>query len=146
MEALNLNNFRGSMRESLRDNASNSIFSRSTRDEDDEEALRWAALEKLPTFNRMRKGLLFGPEGEAIEVDTNNIGHQERKNLLDRLVKVADEDNEKFLLKLKDRIETVGIDLPSIEVRYEHLNIDADAYVGSRALPTFINFMTNFVE
>ncbi|KAM3236224.1 pleiotropic drug resistance protein 1-like [Capsicum annuum] len=146
MEAPNLNNFRGSMRESLRDNASNSIFSRSTRDEDDEEALRWAALEKLPTFNRMRKGLLFGPEGEAIEVDTNNIGHQERKNLLDRLVKVADEDNEKFLLKLKDRIETVGIDLPSIEVRYEHLNIDADAYVGSRALPTFINFMTNFVE
>ncbi|PHT48746.1 Pleiotropic drug resistance protein 1 [Capsicum baccatum] len=106
MEAPNLNNFRGSMRESLRDNASNSIFSRSTRDEDDEEALRWAALEKLPTFNRMRKGLLFGPEGEAIEVDTNNIGHQERKNLLDRLVKVADEDNEKFLLKLKDRIET----------------------------------------
>ncbi|KAG5607594.1 hypothetical protein H5410_029086 [Solanum commersonii] len=163
MEPANLNNFRGSMRGSSRADSSNSIFSRSARDEDDEEALKWAALEKLPTFDRMRKGLLFGKEGEAAaEVDTNDIGHQERKNLLDRLVKVADEDNEKFLLKLKNRIETrsqvqvvktasyrvarVGIDLPSIEVRYEHLNIDADASVGSRALPTFINFMTNFVE
>ncbi|WMV31368.1 hypothetical protein MTR67_024753 [Solanum verrucosum] len=135
------------MRASMRADSSRSIFSRSARDEDDEEALKWAALEKLPTFDRMRKGLLFGKEGEtAAEVDTNDIGHQERKRLLDRLVKVADEDNEKFLLKLKDRIQTVGIDLPSIEVRYEHLNIEADAYVGSRACPTFINFMTNFVE
>lgn len=40
----------------------------------------------------------------------------------------------------------VGIDLPEIEVRYEHLTIEADAYVGSRALPTFINFISNFFE
>ncbi|XP_060212779.1 pleiotropic drug resistance protein 1-like [Lycium barbarum] len=154
MEPGNLNNLRGSMRGSLRGSmrgsmrasSSNSVFSRSGRDEDDEEALKWAALEKLPTFDRMRKGLLFGPEGGAAEIDINDIGHQARKNLLDRLVKVPDEDNEKFLLKLKNRIDTVGIDLPSIEVRYEHVNIKADAFVGSRALPTFINFMTNFVE
>ena len=107
MEPANLNNFRGSLRASMRADSSRSVFSRSARDEDDEEALKWAALEKLPTFDRMRKGLLFGKEGEsATEVDTNDIGHQERKNLLDRLVKVADEDNEKFLLKLKDRIQT----------------------------------------
>lgn len=36
--------------------------------------------------------------------------------------------------------------MPTIEVRYENLNIEADAYVGSRGLPTFINFMTNFLE
>lgn len=36
--------------------------------------------------------------------------------------------------------------LPSVEVRYEHLNIEADAYIGSRALPTFTNFITNFLE
>ncbi|XP_009616095.1 pleiotropic drug resistance protein 1-like [Nicotiana tomentosiformis] len=159
MEPANLNglrgsSMRGSMRGSLRASTSNSIwrnngvevFSRSARDEDDEEALKWAALEKLPTFDRLRKGLLFGSKGAAAEVDINDLGFQERKTLLERLVKVADEDNEKFLLKLKNRIDRVGIDLPSIEVRYEHLNIEADAYVGSRALPTFINFMTNFVE
>lgn len=37
------------------------VFSKSTRDdEDDEEALKWASLEKLPTFDRLRKGLLLG--------------------------------------------------------------------------------------
>lgn len=40
----------------------------------------------------------------------------------------------------------VGIVLPSIEVRYEHLTVEADAYIGSRALPTCTNFMTNLLE
>lgn len=118
MEPVNLNSMRGSsmrgsMRGSLRASTSNSIwrnngvdaFSRSTRDEDDEEALKWAALEKLPTFDRLRKGLLFGSQGAANEIDVNDLGYQERKNLLERLVKVADEDNEKFLMKLKNRID-----------------------------------------
>ncbi|KAK9281885.1 hypothetical protein L1049_004792 [Liquidambar formosana] len=122
------------------------VFSRSSREEDDEEALKWAALEKLPTYNRLKKGLWSGSQGAASEVDVDNLGYQERKNLLERLVKVAEEDNEKFLLKLKDRIDRVGIDMPRVEVRYEHLTIDAEAYVGSRALPTFINFCSNIVE
>ncbi|CAH9101208.1 unnamed protein product [Cuscuta europaea] len=122
------------------------VFSRSSRDEDDEEALKWAALEKLPTFDRLRKGLLFGSHGPAAEVDIDDLGFQERQTLLKRLVNVADEDNEKFLLKLRNRIDRVGIDLPSIEVRYEHLNVEADAYGGSRALPSFINFFTNYIE
>ncbi|CAN4120751.1 unnamed protein product [Withania somnifera] len=144
------------MRGSIRENSSNSIwrnngvevFSRSTRDEDDEEALKWAALEKLPTYDRLRKGILFGSQGTGTlaQVDVGDLGFQQRQNLLDRLVKVADEDNEKFLLKLKNRIDRVGIDFPSIEVRFEHVNIEADAYVGSRALPTFINFISNFIE
>ncbi|XP_059293144.1 pleiotropic drug resistance protein 1 [Lycium ferocissimum] len=163
MEPANLGNLRGSslrasisrsMRgSSLRANSNSiwrnngvEVFSRSGRDEDDEEALKWAALEKLPTFDRLRKGLLFGSQGAAAEVDIDDLGFQERKNLLERLVKVADEDNEKFLLKLRNRIDRVGIELPTIEVRYEHLNIEAEAYVGSRGLPTFMNFMTNFLE
>ena len=40
----------------------------------------------------------------------------------------------------------VGIDLPKIEVRFEHLNVGAEAYVGSRALPTIFNFLVNIVE
>ncbi|KAF3674465.1 Pleiotropic drug resistance protein 1 [Capsicum annuum] len=123
------------------------VFNRSSRDhEDDEEALKWAALEKLPTFDRLRKGLLFGSQGASAEIDIHDIGFQDRNKLVERLVKVADEDNEKFLWKLRNRIDRVGIDLPEIEVRYEHLTIEADAYVGSRALPTFTNFITNFLE
>lgn len=81
------------------------VFSRSSREEDDEEALKWAALEKLPTYDRIRKGILSGATGELREVDVQDIELQERKNLLERLVKVAEEDNEKFLLKLKNRID-----------------------------------------
>ncbi|KAL6334314.1 hypothetical protein AAG906_014715 [Vitis piasezkii] len=127
-------------------NSGADVFSRSSRDEDDEEALKWAALEKLPTYNRLRKGLLMGSEGEASEIDIHNLGFQEKKNLVERLVKIAEEDNEKFLLKLKNRIDRVGVDVPEIEVRFDHLTIDAEAFVGSRALPSFHNFIFNKLE
>ena len=87
--------------------ASEGAFSRSSRrDEvDDEEALKWAALEKLPTYNRLRKGLLSTPSGHGNEIDVDNLGLQERQLLIDKLVKVPDVDNEKFLLKLKNRFD-----------------------------------------
>lgn len=81
------------------------IFSHSTQQEDDEVALKWAALEKLPTYDRLTRGLLVGPRGSISEVDIRDLGFQERKDLLERLLKVADEDNEKFLLKLRERID-----------------------------------------
>lgn len=37
----------------------------------------------------------------------------------------------------------VGIDHPTIEVRFENLNIDAEAYVGNRGIPTFTNYFSN---
>ncbi|KAG9150960.1 hypothetical protein Leryth_003090 [Lithospermum erythrorhizon] len=139
---------RGSMRgnsSSLWRNSGMDVFSHSARDEDDEEALKWAALEKLPTFDRLRKGLIFGSQG-AQEIDVDNLDYQDKKRLIERLVKTPEEDNEKFLLKLRDRLDRVGIDLPTIEVRYNNLKIEAEAYVGSRSLPSFTNFAINFVE
>ncbi|EAZ42587.1 hypothetical protein OsJ_27151 [Oryza sativa Japonica Group] len=120
--------------------------------EDDEEALKWAALEKLPTHARVRKGIVAAADdgqgsGAAGEVvDVAGLGFQERKHLLERLVRVAEEDHESFLLKLKQRIDRVGLDFPTIEVRYEHLSIDALAHVGSRGLPTFLNTTLNSLE
>jgi hypothetical protein len=40
----------------------------------------------------------------------------------------------------------VGIDVPTIEVRYDNLNIEAEAYVGSSALPSFAKFTFNIIE
>ncbi|GAB2209755.1 hypothetical protein Droror1_Dr00026978 [Drosera rotundifolia] len=56
------------------------------------------------------------------------------------------EANEKFLLRLKSRLDRVGIDIPKIEVRFEHLEVEAEAYVGSKALPSFLNFTTSIFE
>ncbi|CAL5435370.1 unnamed protein product [Camellia sinensis] len=138
------------------------VFSHSSRDEDDEEALKWAALEKLPTFVRIQRGILTEEGGKPREIDIKKLGVIERKNLLERLVKIAEDDNEKFLLKLKKRIDRitepwktnpntllvkkVGVDLPTIEVRFKHLNVNAEAYGGSRALPTILNFSINIFE
>jgi len=40
----------------------------------------------------------------------------------------------------------VGIVLPTIEVRFEHLKADAEVHVGSRGLPTIQNSVTNIFE
>ncbi|KAB1204566.1 Pleiotropic drug resistance protein 1 [Morella rubra] len=127
-------------------NSTMEVFSKSSREDNDEEALKWASLEKLPTFLRIRRGILAEAEGQAREIDIKNLGLLERKNLMERLVKIAEEDNENFLLKLKERIERVGLDIPTIEVRFEHLYVEAEAYVGSRALPTIFNFCVNMLE
>ncbi|XP_034682534.1 pleiotropic drug resistance protein 1-like isoform X2 [Vitis riparia] len=127
-------------------NSSVEVFSRSSRGEDDEEALKWAALEKLPTFLRIQRGILTEEKGQAREIDIKSLGLRERKNLIQRLVKIDGHDNEKILLKLKERIDRVGLDIPTVEVRFEHLTVDAEAYVGSRALPTIFNFSANILE
>nr|GMD47707.1 pleiotropic drug resistance protein 1-like [Ipomoea batatas] len=127
-------------------NSAMEVFSSRGEGDNDEEALKWAAIEKLPTYLRVRRGILTEEEGQCKEVDVKGLGLVEKKNLLERLVRVAEEDNEKFLLKLKQRIDRVDIDLPTIEVRFEHLNVDAEAYVGSRALPTIFNFTVNMLE
>ncbi|GKV35637.1 hypothetical protein SLEP1_g43882 [Rubroshorea leprosula] len=122
------------------------VFSRSLRAEDDEEALKWAAIERLPTFSRVKKGLLKTEDGQTNEVDVLKLGYKERKNLVERLVRDTEEDNEKFLLNLKQRLDRVGIEIPTLEVRFEHLDIQGEAYVGSRALPSLFNFFTNKME
>ncbi|WVZ64594.1 hypothetical protein U9M48_014089 [Paspalum notatum var. saurae] len=140
----------GSLRRegSVWSSASN-VFSLSSRGdgagEDDEEALRWAALEKLPTYDRARTAVLAMPEGELREVNVQKLGPQERHALLQRLQWVGD-DHQRFLTKFKDRVDRVGIDLPTIEVRYDNLNVEAEAYVGSRGLPTIFNTYANVLE
>ncbi|KAM3278952.1 hypothetical protein ACQJBY_046320 [Aegilops geniculata] len=122
--------------------------------EDDEENLRWAALEKLPTYDRMRRAVLSnhagvdGADGAAHElqglVDINQLASGEAGRAL--LERVFQDDSERFLRRLRDRVDRVGIELPAIEVRYQGLSVEVDAFVGSRALPTLWNSATNFLQ
>ncbi|XP_042517769.1 ABC transporter G family member 36-like [Macadamia integrifolia] len=124
--------------------------------DDDEEALRWAALEKLPTYDRLRTSIMKSfvendheDQGSKFfhkEVDVRKLDMNDRQDFIERIFKVAEEDNEKFLRKLKNRIDRVGIELPTVEVRFEHLTVDADCYIGSRALPTLPNAALNLAE
>ncbi|XP_022755319.1 ABC transporter G family member 39-like isoform X2 [Durio zibethinus] len=92
-----------------RNNPMEAAFSKSFREEDDEQALQWAAIERLPTYLRVRRGILTEEEGQSREVDIKNLGFIERRNLLERLVKIAEDDNERFLLKLKERIDRMTL-------------------------------------
>ncbi|KAL9419245.1 hypothetical protein AB3S75_037074 [Citrus x aurantiifolia] len=125
------------------------VFAKSGREEDEEE-LKWAAIERLPTYDRVRKTMLKhvlenGRIGYE-EVDVSELGMQDKKNLLESILKVVEEDNEKFLLRLRERTDRVGIEIPKIEVRFENLSIEGNAYVGTRALPTLLNTSLNAIE
>lgn len=115
--------------------------------DDDEENLRWAALEKLPTYDRMRRAIIHQDDDDAGGnqlLDIEKVaGGEAGRALLER---VFQDDSERFLRRLRDRVDRVGIDLPAIEVRYADLTVDADVFVGSRALPTLWNSTTNFLQ
>ncbi|KAF8083300.1 hypothetical protein N665_0783s0010 [Sinapis alba] len=124
--------------------SSGNHFSRRSRsnDDHDEEALTWAALEKLPTFTRLRTTIIQPHE----LVDVTKLGVGDRQKFIDSVFKVTEEDNEKFLRKLRNRIDRVGIKLPTVEVRFEKLTIEADCHIGKRALPTLPNVALNIAE
>ncbi len=72
---------------------------------DDEEALKWAALERLPTYERVRNTLFQKASGGIDQIDVRNLSLLERQYLVDKLLKVTERDNEKFLNKLRRRID-----------------------------------------
>ncbi|KAJ7542553.1 hypothetical protein O6H91_09G000200 [Diphasiastrum complanatum] len=151
--AQSIMNYRNSGRISAGGSRVDNVFQRasgSRTEIDDEEALTWAALEKLPTYERLRTAILkqYTPEEKLVlqQLDLRKLGTADRHNLIEALLKVADEDNEKFLRKLRQRIDRVGIEVPTIEVRFESLSVSAKCQVGGRALPTLWNAARNTFE
>ena len=72
--------------------------------------LRWAALERLPTYDRLRKGML--PQQTSVngkagleEVDLTKLAPKEKKHLMEIILKFVEEDNEKFLRRLRERTD-----------------------------------------
>ncbi|KAL9251895.1 ABC transporter G family member 32-like protein [Drosera capensis] len=115
------------------------------RERDKEEALRWAALERLPTYDRVRRGILKNVAAgeEAKEVDVGELGVEERGIVLERVMCGVDYDAEKLFDGIKGR---VYLELPRVEVRFQHLTVESFVHIGSRALPTIPNFIFNMSE
>jgi hypothetical protein len=90
--------------------------------DDDEEALRWAAIERLPTYSRMRTAMLSaeaaaaaeaeGKQQQYREVDVRKLAVGERQEFIERVFRVAEEDNQRFLQKLRDRIDRYVLSSP----------------------------------
>ncbi|RDX69081.1 ABC transporter G family member 32, partial [Mucuna pruriens] len=130
-------------------NSAENAFARSAsfREEgEDEEALRWAALERLPTYKRARRGIFKNLIGDLKEVDVRDLQAQEQRLLLQRLIDCVDNDPERFFHRMRARFDAVGLDFPKIEVRFQNLTVETYVHVGSRALPTIPNFICNMTE
>ncbi|KAH0736477.1 hypothetical protein KY285_012184 [Solanum tuberosum] len=61
------------------------------------------------------------------------------KHIPSELGKIINNDKNIFLTSSALDSDRVGINLPTVEVRFEHLTIETDYYIGDRALPTLLN-------
>ncbi|KAL6513704.1 Pleiotropic drug resistance protein 2 [Orobanche hederae] len=68
---------------------------------------------------------------------------EEQRLWMDSMI---EEDHDKFLTRLRQRIDRVGIKTPKIEVKFNHLKVDGYVHTGSRALPTLLNATLNTLE
>ena len=84
---------------------SNPLEESSNRVGDDEEALRWAALEKLPTYDRVRTSILQKHTGSIHQVDVQkDLSMDDIHHLLHKLHRTTGED-EQLLVKLRKRLD-----------------------------------------
>jgi hypothetical protein len=106
------------------------VFQRSGRLQavDDEEELKWAAIERLPTYDRLRTGMLrqVMSNGRVVhdEIDVTKLGTQEKKQLMESILKFVEEDNEKFLRRLRARTDR----LVSIYDLLSHIYVHRNAF------------------
>ncbi|KAF3790901.1 hypothetical protein EJ110_NYTH15615 [Nymphaea thermarum] len=116
--------------------------------EEDEELLHWAAIERLPTFERLRTSVFDIEDDHHREnnkgkrvVDVTDLGAIERHLFIEK------EDNRKLLSKLRKRLDKVGIKLPTVEVRYKNLSVNAKCeVVDGKPLPTLWNATKSFAS
>ncbi|KAF6154956.1 hypothetical protein GIB67_018393 [Kingdonia uniflora] len=115
----------------------------SVRNEGNEESdLQWAAIERLPTFEKLRTSL-FDNQGDVKGkrvIDVTKLQPVERRMFIEKLIKQIEKDNLRLLQKLRERIDRVGVNLPTVEVRYKNLCVEAECeVVYGKPLPTLWN-------
>ncbi|XP_024966212.1 pleiotropic drug resistance protein 3-like [Cynara cardunculus var. scolymus] len=119
----------------------------------DEEVLQWAAIDRLPTFDRLRSSLFDEENGDGHDVkgkkvvDVTKLLAPERHMFIEKLIKHIENDNLQLLQKLRKRTDKVGVQLPSVEVRYKNLRVEAECeVVHGKPLPTLWNSLQSMLS
>ncbi|KAL6560638.1 drug-responsive transcription factor pdr3 [Orobanche gracilis] len=136
-----------SLRSSFRH--SNSAFGSTRHELDEEDIAEWAALDRLPTYDRLRASLFDGTEdgnqGKKV-IDVTKLGPNERQMFIHKIIKHIEHDNLKLLHKMRRRMDRVGVKLATIEVRYNALRVEAKCQVvDGKPLPTLWNSLKNML-
>lgn len=102
------NNIGRSLRSSFRRHVSSfrSSSGRSSVNLDEETVAQWEAIDRLPTFERLRSSVFFDDEDDKKRVvDVTKIGAPERHMFIEKLIKHIQHDNLKLLHKIRKRID-----------------------------------------
>ncbi|QCE00887.1 ABC transporter G family member 31 [Vigna unguiculata] len=118
---------------------------------EDEEELQWAALSRLPSQKRINYALLRASSSRAQPptqdlVDVRKLSRSRRELVVKKALATTDQDNFRLLCAIKERFDRVGLEVPKIEVRFRNLNVSANVQIGSRALPTLVNYSRDCFE
>ncbi|KAI3676032.1 hypothetical protein L1987_85628 [Smallanthus sonchifolius] len=114
-------------------------------DETEENLLQWAAIDRLPTFERLRSSLFDEEDGKKV-VDVTKLLAPERHMFIEKLIKHVENDNLRLLKKIRKRIDKVGVQLPTVEVRYTNLRVEAECeVVHGKPLPTLWNSLQSLL-
>nr|AEO22188.1 ABCG subfamily transporter protein [Solanum tuberosum] len=133
---------------------SNSALSASEKDDvvDEENMLAWAAIERLPTYDRLRSSVFEEVNGNEANVKTKRVTDVtklrpvERHVFIEKMIKHIEHDNLQLLHKIRKRIDKVGVELPTVEVRYKNLTIEAECeLVHGKPLPTLWNSLKSTI-
>ncbi|KAJ0689375.1 putative ABC-transporter domain-containing protein [Helianthus annuus] len=120
--------------------ANSETSSVNNNDETEDSLLQWAAIDRLSTFERLRSSLFDDEEDGKKVVDVTELLPPERHMFIEKLIKHIEHDNLRLLQKLRKRTDKVGIQLPSVEVRYKNLHVEAECeVVPGKPLPTLWN-------
>ncbi|KAH7655222.1 Xenobiotic-transporting ATPase protein [Dioscorea alata] len=120
------------------------------KDHDHDHELHWSAVDGLPTSNRLRTSQFDGGEDKVDHgehnsnckrmVDVTKLGAVQKRLLIDSLIKHIENDNLRLLQRQKHRLDRVDVKLPTIEVRYSELCVEAECQVvQGKPLPTLWN-------
>jgi hypothetical protein len=79
--------------------------SRQSNHDYDEEALRWAALEKLPTYDRIRTSVFQKHTGSVRQVDVKDLSMTDFQHLLEKVHRNQEDENEQLVFKMRKRLD-----------------------------------------
>jgi len=97
---------------------------------DDEEALKWAAVERLPTYDRVRTSVFYDKAtGGVKQVDVRQMSPLETTELLDKLMAEAQDENNLFLLKMRKRLDKYA-SCPSFHAQFSCILRSGIAFQG----------------
>ncbi|KAL3515879.1 hypothetical protein ACH5RR_022781 [Cinchona calisaya] len=113
---------------------------------DEESALKWAAIERLPTIQRLKSSLFdvnIGNESDNKKkrvIDVTKIAALEKHMFIEKLIRHVEQDNLRLLQKIRKRLDKTSIELPTVEVKYNNLQVEAECeIVYGKPLPTLWN-------